>query len=220
MDEQDSPPDEVDETFEPEHVRVLADLDEVRALAHPLRQSILDCVIPAELTVKEIGRQIGIGSTKLYYHIAALERVGLVRATRNEIKGGVCPKRYRATARYYQIAAGLLRPTGNGARLDAGADFVAGAVEHSARLLREAFAVGVVDRWADVVVAGRRTSRVSPEQAAAFRDRLAELVREFVAIDDGDEELRMEMAYALFPRAESAHRSVREGSAEEWQGGR
>lgn len=192
----------VDAPFEPEPLYVLSDPEQLRVVANPLRRRILDCLIPAEHPIKEIGELLGIGSNTLYYHVAALERSGLIRHTRTEPKAGVEQKRYRASARYFKIAADLLHHDGEDPRRDPGT-VVVGAVEDSARNLRDAFEAGLVDRWTDVVLVGRRTARLSPERALLFRQRLATLIQDFFATDQRDGGLQMEFAYATFPRVGS-----------------
>lgn len=202
-----------DTGFEPAPSRVLSDLEELRVVTHPLRRRIIDCLIPSEHTVKEIGRLLGVGSNTLYYHVGELERIGLVRRTRIGLKAGIQQSHYRATARYYHLAANLLDPNGGERRDDVGADFVAGAVEDGARYLRETFAAGAIDNRLDVVLVGRRTARLSAERAAQFRERLSALVRDFVAADQGDGEQRMEVVYALFPRVAADPSVDGEGAA-------
>ena len=58
----------------------LSDLDQVKVLADPLRIRILEEMCTAERTTKQVAQRLGEKPTKLYHHVEALERVGLIRS--------------------------------------------------------------------------------------------------------------------------------------------
>lgn len=183
--------------FLPAETRVIDRIDELRAIANPLRISMLDLLIPEPRTVKEIGKALGINSTKLYYHIGEMERAGLVRLVHTELQSGILAKFYRATARYYYISPSLLQTSGS--RDAAGSEFLATHIETGARDLRRAVGSGRIDELYDIFIVSRRLLRMSPEHAAKFRAALEELDREVADAEDSSEPLRMELLLALFP---------------------
>lgn len=80
----------------------LSDLDQVRVLADPLRLRILGELCTAERTTKQVAERLGEKPTKLYHHMEALERVGLIRLSRTRQNRGTMEKYYIAVARQFR----------------------------------------------------------------------------------------------------------------------
>src|SRR5262245_60005872 len=80
----------------------LSDLDQVKVLADPLRIRILEQLAIAERTTKQVAQRLGEKATKLYHHVDALERVGLIRLTRTRQNRGTIEKYYLAVARQFR----------------------------------------------------------------------------------------------------------------------
>ncbi len=80
----------------------LSDLDQVRVLADPLRIRILEALGTAERTTKQVAERLGEKPTKLYHHVDALERVGLIRLARTRQNRGTMEKYYMAVARQFR----------------------------------------------------------------------------------------------------------------------
>lgn len=190
------------EPFEPAERMIVAELRQLRVMANRLRCAIIDEITPAAKTVAEVGAALGISSSRLYYHFRELTGAGLIRC--------VAPahvarhRRYRAAAHYYQLSSQMLHPDGDQPGHKAGVEFVAGAIEYSARQLRSAFKDGLIDQATAYFLVQRRTIQVSAERAVEFRQQLFELVSEFIAMDQPEGELTVELALAMFPRASTA----------------
>lgn len=67
-------------------------LAQMRALAHPLRLQLLELFAREPRTTKQAAQVLGQPPTRLYHHVAALERVGLVRLTRTRRNRGTIEK--------------------------------------------------------------------------------------------------------------------------------
>lgn len=80
----------------------LSDLDQVRVLSDPLRIRILEDLCTEERTTKQVAQRLGEKPTKLYHHVEALERVGLIRLTRKRQNRGTMEKYYMAVARQFR----------------------------------------------------------------------------------------------------------------------
>src|SRR5262245_11576025 len=72
---------------------------ELRALAHPLRLRILELFAEAPRTTKQVADLLGQPPTRLYHHVGALERAGLLVLTETRQIRGATEKWYEATAR-------------------------------------------------------------------------------------------------------------------------
>src|SRR5262245_40295783 len=80
----------------------LSDLDQIRVLADPLRVRILEELCTEERTTKQVAQRLGEKPTKLYHHVEALERVGLIRLARMRQNRGTIEKYYLAVARQFR----------------------------------------------------------------------------------------------------------------------
>src|SRR5579885_1008660 len=71
-------------------------LAQMRALAHPLRLRIMEVLADAPRTTKQVAELLGQPPTRLYHHVAALERAGLLRLKEARQKPGATEKWYEA----------------------------------------------------------------------------------------------------------------------------
>ncbi len=84
----------------------LSDLDQVKVLADPLRVRLLESFC-TERTTKQVAEMLGEKSTKLYHHVDALEKVGLIRLTRTRQNRGTLEKYYLSVARSFRVDSSL-----------------------------------------------------------------------------------------------------------------
>jgi DNA-binding transcriptional ArsR family regulator len=91
----------------------LKDLDQIRVLADPLRIRILEAFCE-ERTTKQVADLLGEKPTKLYHHVDALERVGLIELSRTRQNRGTLEKYYLAVARTFQTDSRAFRPGAKG----------------------------------------------------------------------------------------------------------
>jgi DNA-binding transcriptional ArsR family regulator len=71
-------------------------LEQLRALAHPLRLRMLEVFAEGPRTTKQVAQQLGEPPTKLYHHANALERAGLLRLLKTRQNRGATEKWYEA----------------------------------------------------------------------------------------------------------------------------
>jgi len=80
-------------------------LANMRALAHPLRLRLIELFAEAPRTTKQVADLLGEPPTRLYHHVAALERAGLLRLAETRQNRGATEKWYTAVARALAGAA-------------------------------------------------------------------------------------------------------------------
>lgn len=73
-------------------------LDQLRALAHPLRLRMLELFAEGPRTTKQVAQLLGEPPTKLYHHANTLERVGLLKLSKTRQNRGVIEKWYEAAS--------------------------------------------------------------------------------------------------------------------------
>lgn len=74
-----------------------AGLEQLRALSHPLRVQLLELFGECPRTTKQAAEALGESPTKLYHHVAALERAGLVRLRETRQNRGTTEKYFELT---------------------------------------------------------------------------------------------------------------------------
>src|SRR3954466_541151 len=76
-----------------------ASVAEMRALAHPLRLRIMELFAEAPRTTKQVAELLGQPPPRLYHHVAALERAGLLRLKETRKNRGTVEKWYESISR-------------------------------------------------------------------------------------------------------------------------
>jgi len=76
-----------------------ANVAELRALAHPLRLRILELFAEGPKTTKRVAELLGEPPTRLYHHVAALERAGLLQLKETRKNRGTVEKWYESISR-------------------------------------------------------------------------------------------------------------------------
>ncbi len=92
-------------TDDRDSIQVLTDLEQIRVLADPLRIRMLELLCDEELTTKQVARKLDEKATRLYHHVEALERVGLIRLTRTRQNRGTIEKYYIGVAKAFRADA-------------------------------------------------------------------------------------------------------------------
>ena len=121
----------------PRSQQTIVDLAQIRALADPLRLRMLGAMIDQPRTTKQVAELLGEKPTKLYHHVEALERVGLVRLVDTRPKRGTVEKYYQSVATLFQVGPSVFAP----------------GAESATRSKRRAMLMAVVDTMREEVAA-------------------------------------------------------------------
>jgi DNA-binding transcriptional ArsR family regulator len=138
---------------------------QVKALAHPVRNTILGLLHERAATVSELAVALERPKSTVAHHVKVLADAGLLQVVRTRRVRAIEERFYGRTARMFYVSleqgsAGDDRPRDFN-------DFEVAAQESAA-----AFRDGKL--WGFI-----RHARISEEQASAFWERMAELVTEF-----------------------------------------
>jgi DNA-binding transcriptional ArsR family regulator len=169
--------------------REIGSVEELRALADPVRLAILsalDTRVPdgdlAVMSVKELAKHLGEPQTKLYRHVKQLEAADLIEVAATRMVSGILEQRYRVRQRELRLSPALYRRH-------------ADESEEAVRSAFDAFLRGLFDRARDqgwlpdapdkpvVLVA---SNQVSQQAAKRIRARLAEVLQEIGEAEAGD----------------------------------
>jgi DNA-binding transcriptional ArsR family regulator len=139
---------------------------QVKALSHPVRNTILGLLHERAATVSELAAAVERPKSTVAHHVKVLADAGLVRVVATRRVRAIDERFYGRTARLFYVD--LERPAGDGAGPPR--DF--NDFEVAARESVAAYERGQL--WGFI-----RHARISADQASAFWERMAELVTEF-----------------------------------------
>jgi DNA-binding transcriptional ArsR family regulator len=149
-----------------------AGLDQVRALSHPLRLRLLELFARSPITTKQAADTLGENPTKLYHHVAALEKAGLIRLRETRQNRGT-------TEKYFEAVANRLEASREAVSASTSQDRAAmGMVvfDQARNELVQALAAGLAD-GKQPLIATRAVLRMSPSAAAKVAGELTKLLQ-------------------------------------------
>ena len=155
--------------YELEDLRVVTAPPEVRALADPLRGTILELLLERAATVGELAVAVGRPRSTVAYHVGVMADAGLIRVVRTRKVRAIDERFYGRTARIFYI--GIL-------------DWPAGetpppvCVNELSTAAQEAAPAHVADTVRTII----RHARIPPEHAAEFWRRVFALTHEFMQL--------------------------------------
>jgi DNA-binding transcriptional ArsR family regulator len=183
---------------------VLAELQQVRTLADPLRMRIVEVLRREAATAKQVALALGERPSRLYHHVAALERAGLVRVVGTRPVRGAVEKYYRPVARQFVVDRALFAPARGGRRsaaLGAVEAMTADILGTAMAEVRDGLLAGTLPlEDADRVEIARVPVRAGDARIVALMGALRDLVRDAAAADgtasDADaQEYRLTVAF-------------------------
>jgi len=90
-------------------IYMLRKLEQVRAIADPLRIRILNALCEKPMTTKQVAEHLGENINKLYHHVDALEAAGLVKLVETKRNRGTLEKYFQAVAKHFTLSPCYLR---------------------------------------------------------------------------------------------------------------
>jgi DNA-binding transcriptional ArsR family regulator len=152
--------------YELEDLRVVSAPSEVRALGHPLRDTILDLLLERAATVAELATAVGRPKSTVAHHVGVLVDAGLLKVVRTRRVRAIDERFYGRTARIFYVG-GPVRPEN---------------AELMGNPLTDAAAESAAAHRADTLRAIVRHARIPRERAAEFWDEVFDLIRAFSAL--------------------------------------
>lgn len=144
---------------------VVSTPSQLRAIADPLRSSVLDLVLERAATVAELASAVGRPKSTIAHHVNVLLDAGLLRVVRTRRVRAIDERYYGRTGRTLQIA--VVRHPGET------------ETPVCVNKLSLAAAESVPAHEDDTLYSTLRHVRIPPETAAAFWLRVEALIREF-----------------------------------------
>lgn len=194
-----------------EEVYVLKDLEQLKVLADPLRLRILEAFCQQPMTTKQAAQLLGEKRlTKLYHHVDALERVGLIKLVKTKKNRGTVEKYYQAVAGHFTVDRKLFAIRPKDEAIETVQAMVAGALEATLAEIRQSIAGKLIkpedERPAALVT--RLHIRTTQAQIAKLQKKLQAWLKECRTADRKRGEVEYGLTVAFYP-------IKREGSKEE-----
>ncbi|MEU9201024.1 winged helix-turn-helix domain-containing protein [Streptomyces sp. NPDC048332] len=150
---------ELDETIE------LTTAEQVRAIGDPLRTTLLGLLHERAATVTELAAAVKRPKSTVAHHVAVLTKAGLLRVVRTRRVRAIEERYYGRTARMFFVGLGRQAPGGQLPH-----DF--NDFEVAAKESAPAYELGQLRGFI-------RRAWISDEQAAAFWERVEQVIHEF-----------------------------------------
>jgi DNA-binding transcriptional ArsR family regulator len=184
-------------------VLVLTELEQIKVLADPLRIRILE-ELTEERTTKQVAERIGEKPTKLYHHVEALERVGLVELTQTRQNRGTLEKYYMAVARTFRADARAFAAEDHATdeEKDTLRSMVSTVFDTSSAEMMKLLESGRADSLEEEGLLTFVEISAGRKQLAELQTRLLELVEGIAAMDEGpddEEKERFRLTLAYYP---------------------
>jgi DNA-binding transcriptional ArsR family regulator len=138
---------------------------ELRAMAHPVRSTILDLLLERAATVSELASALHRPKSTVAHHVNVLVDAGMLTVVRTRRVRAIDERYYGRTARLFNVGV-LNQPRDN-------------PMIHQPSSLAEAAAEAMSAHEADQLGGFLRHARITREQARAFWERVVPLLHEF-----------------------------------------
>ena len=161
---------------------IMRDLEQVKALADPLRMRIVEAMVSEPRTTKQVADALGEKPTRLYHHVDTLERVGILRQVRTRRNRGTLEKYYEPVAKLFVVDRDLFAPE-QGEAAEEAADVIQTTVTDLFRDTAEEIRAGIAGKRIPLqdrsrAEMARVVVRATPERISALMDRVHALLED------------------------------------------
>jgi DNA-binding transcriptional ArsR family regulator len=172
---------------EPRSFRI-KDLETLRSLSDPLRVQIVE-LLAEDLTVRQVAEKLGLAPSKLYYHFATLEKIGLIEVAETRMVANMVEKVYRSSADTLDVDPSLFKFSKEGenetlhmavtSTIDATRDDLLRSLQARQFQLEQG-----AEEQPRRVILNRLISRLPDARLGEFQERLVQLLQEFESEND------------------------------------
>lgn len=193
-------------------VFIITDLETLKAVSTPFRQSLMKLMAEKPRTVKEMARELDMPPSRLYYHINQLEKHGIIRVVKTQLVSGILEKHYQISARAFRVDRALLAP-GSEQEIAAIETVLQSTFEVAEEEIQRGLRSGAIDMTRvspapGATFIGHSLTHLSPEQYSDFLQRLTDLFTEFEESTDLTTEpdaILTGLLIALYPTSPPTH---------------
>jgi DNA-binding transcriptional ArsR family regulator len=164
----------------------ISDLEQIKALSHPLRMRIIETLAAAEpMTTKQVAEALGEKPTRLYHHVDKLLQVGLIRLTHTRQNRGTTEKYYEAIAKQFRAGPDLFGDDDPGGQRDAIRPMIHTVFDNTiAEMLRLVDAAEPGDKLEDIGMLSYIEMHLEQEQIDVVQQKLKDVLDYLESIKD------------------------------------
>ncbi len=193
-----------DPVAEPADVHILTTLEQIKVVADPLRLRLLEAFCAEARTTKQVADLLDEKPTRLYHHVEALAKVGLIRLCDTRPVRGTVEKYYRAVARTFRADPKIFQRADAAGEREALADVTTTMLETMASGVRDVIRSGKHDLASgEDGVLSHVEVRASEADVQEFQGKLMALLKDLPEKnchgDAAEGERRYRLSIAYFP---------------------
>jgi DNA-binding transcriptional ArsR family regulator len=179
----------------------LETVEQLRALADPLRLRMIDEVTRKAMTVTQVGEAVGVPANKAHYHMRELERVGLVRIVETREKSGILEKYYMTVARDLNVPKSLLQQASPDESIAAASELVQSVM----RNFMESFAHAVrTQNWDSTIHLDYNDLWMSVDEWRDASRQIKEILKPYQGGEESPERRQLSVLLLMHPTPGSA----------------
>ena len=184
-------------------VYTMSSLEQIKVVADPLRLRLLEAFCPKARTTKQVAQLLDEKPTRLYHHVEALAKAGLIRLCDTRQVRGTVEKYYRAVARTFRADPKIFqRAAAGGDEREALADVITTVLEKTAAEVRDLVRSGKHDLTSgEDGILSHLEVRASEAEVRELQDKLMALLKELEEkccrgeLAEGERRYRLNVAY-------------------------
>ena len=183
----------------------ISDIDQVKALSHPLRMRIIETLAASDpMTTKQVADGLGEKPTRLYHHVGLLQKAGLIRLTHTQQNRGTTEKYYEPIAKQFRADADLFADESPENQKSAYRPMIRTIFDNtSSEMLRLVESNDFNEQLEEEGLLSYLEMHIPQKNVEVVRDKLKGVLDYLEGLDEsefGDEELReMRLTVALYP---------------------
>lgn len=169
-----------------QRVFIIQEYEQLKSVSDPFRAKILSHLIEKAYTGQQLAQLLELARSKVHYHLNELEKNGLIRVAKTEVKNGIIQKFYRAVAWSFTPGDNLLphRSEVENYLRETTVNALSRARLRALSAPEEAFQVDTSDRSAWPRITMQTEVRLQPGKFAEWLKKYRSLVEELGSIED------------------------------------
>ncbi|PIO47434.1 MAG: hypothetical protein CMR00_10290 [[Chlorobium] sp. 445] len=179
-------------------IYMLRELEQVRAIADPLRIRILNVLCEKAMTTKQVAEYLGENINKLYHHVETLEAAGLIKMVETRRNRGTLEKYFRAVAKHFTLSPVLFE-----VRLDTEDDVseltFSSTLQATLTELKESLAKGLIKKNRKKHYFARQYVKTTKQKAEELSDKLQEWLKECEEANTENGEVTYALTVTFYP---------------------
>ncbi|MGD0708730.1 MAG: helix-turn-helix domain-containing protein [Anaerolineaceae bacterium] len=179
----------------------LKTLEELKALSDPLRLRLIEAFSNQPMTTRQVARLLDEKPTRLYHHVEALEKLGLLKLVETRQNRGTVEHYYQAIAGEFTVDSELLNLLNNSKETaQAVEDLLVTALKTTLGELRRSLRAGLLTdkkKYSSSISTSRLM--LTKEEVEKLQTQLHELIHPFETVPGKSSGPLYNLTVALFP---------------------